>query len=333
MLTRISEGIKKAQQIYNSQPSTTQNEKDLNLAKVCVAVSGGADSTCLAVALQMLGLNPVAIMVDHQIHTESRQIALNCQERMSRLGIASKILIWTHSSINGSFENKARIARYQLLTEECKRLNAKTLFVGHHLNDQVETFFINLSRGSGIDGLTGMKMLTMKNDIAIVRPMLGITKAEIISFLEKENITWDEDPTNQDTSMQRNSIRNIINSMPNAELINRRIFSAMERLEDAKQIIDKHSEEVFQRLCTNNKEGKVSIEKAKYAQLLMPEKINLINMAIMLVGEKPQKGRFIKLTDLINDIENKGSGQRTLMHTKIHWNDDLIVIQKETTQN
>nr|CAG8587795.1 2650_t:CDS:2 [Entrophospora candida] len=118
-------------------------------------------------------------------------------------------------------ETMARIERYKLLAKLCKENNIKFLFLGHHLNDQLETMIMRFSRGSGIDGLAGMDITSrfpiIKNyealDISIVRPLLSITKERLRLTCENLNLKWFEDPTNKSLNYKRNLIRFHLNNL------------------------------------------------------------------------------------------------------------------------
>ena len=97
----------------------------------------------------------------------------------------------------------ARELRYNWFQDLAKKNNYDFIAVAHHLNDQVETVLLNLSRGTGISGLTGMKALTGN----IIRPLLVFKRKEIVEFAEEYNITWREDLSNLDTKYKRNKIR------------------------------------------------------------------------------------------------------------------------------
>jgi tRNA(Ile)-lysidine synthase len=80
------------------------------------------------------------------------------------------------------------------------------LLTAHHLDDQLETFFINLSRGCGLDGLSGIPAVNNK----LVRPLLNFSKDQILKFAKDNNIHWREDSSNNSNDYLRNDIRNNI---------------------------------------------------------------------------------------------------------------------------
>ncbi|MDO4225022.1 MAG: tRNA lysidine(34) synthetase TilS, partial [Bergeyella zoohelcum] len=107
---------------------------------------------------------------------------------------------------DGSIQLWARNLRYQFFFSVLEERKLDFLVTAHHLNDQLETFFINLSRGSGIKGLCGIP----NNENKIIRPLLGVTKQEIYDFAKEQKIPFREDISNKKNDYLRNKIRNEI---------------------------------------------------------------------------------------------------------------------------
>ena len=103
-----------------------------------------------------------------------------------------------------SLQNCARELRYDFFFKILEEENLDYIVTAHHLNDELATFFINLSRGSGIKGLSGIP----KNENSILRPLLKFTKAEIYAFAEENHIDFREDKSNEKNDYLRNKIRN-----------------------------------------------------------------------------------------------------------------------------
>jgi len=113
-----------------------------------------------------------------------------------------------------SIETAAREARYKFFAETARRRKCKTIFLGHHADDLVETFLINLFRGAGTTGLSGMRELSTRRiddvDLTIVRPLLGVWRKEIDSYLREHRIKFREDASNEDLDPLRNRFRHRI---------------------------------------------------------------------------------------------------------------------------
>src|SRR5436309_12558142 len=110
-----------------------------------------------------------------------------------------------------SIETAAREARYKFFAETARRRKFKTIFLGHHADDLIETFLINLFRGAGTGGLSGMREVSTRRidnvDLAIVRPFLGVWRKEIDIYVREHRIKFREDASNNNLNPLRNRIR------------------------------------------------------------------------------------------------------------------------------
>ncbi|MBC8768114.1 tRNA lysidine(34) synthetase TilS [Arenibacter sp. BSSL-BM3] len=156
----------------------------------------------------------------------------------------------------------ARELRYQWFSEIMEENNIKTLVTAHHADDSLETFLINLSRGTGIEGLTGIPSHTN----TISRPLLKFSRAEIVAYAEEHNLKWREDTSNENTKYLRNNIRH--NIIPKLKELNPNFLSnflkTQEYLGQTQEISATHIAHLRRELFT--KAGEV--EKVKVAALL-----------------------------------------------------------------
>ena len=113
-----------------------------------------------------------------------------------------------------SIETAAREARYAFFTETARRRNCRTIFIGHHADDLVETFLINLFRGAGNAGLRAMQQISTRRiddvDLTIVRPFLGVWRKEIDAYVSEHGLKFRDDITNKNLTPLRNRIRHRI---------------------------------------------------------------------------------------------------------------------------
>lgn len=182
-----------------------------------VALSGGVDSICLLHLAKELkrntGLKINAVHVNHGLSQNAdnwqKTVSLLCKEWGIEL-ICCKVDI--HPSPRTSLEQQARDARYEAIAQVLPA--QAVLLTGHHQADQFETFILRLMRGSGLTGLTSMKPLAQlptakakAKDLRLARPLLSITKQQILEYAKANNLTWVEDESNQDQSFDRNFVR------------------------------------------------------------------------------------------------------------------------------
>ena len=149
---------------------------------------------------------PVVLHFDHGWRTKSGADAKWVQKLAERLGlkyIGGKM----RASARKHHEADAREARYAFFAKTARRLRIPHLVLAHHADDQVETFLLQLLRGSGAAG-RGMDALTRRRDgLTVHRPWLGVWKKEITAYARKHRLKWREDATNADTRHRRNLIR------------------------------------------------------------------------------------------------------------------------------
>ena len=148
-----------------------------------VAVSGGPDSLALAALSREYKkekLNKVTyILVDHRIRKNSVAEAKAVKSLLKKNKINLTILT-NNQNIKKNIQSNARNIRYSLLNNYCKNKKIKFILTAHHKDDQIETFLIRLSRGSGIQGLSSMsKIRKLENNIKLFRPLLNENKADL----------------------------------------------------------------------------------------------------------------------------------------------------------
>ena len=161
----------------------------------------------------------------------------------------------------GSIQLWARDLRYNFFSEIMQRKSIYFLVTAHHLNDQLETFFINLSRGSGINGLCGIP--AKENNI--LRPLLSFTKEEIYAFAEENGIPFREDVSNQKNDYLRNKIRNIIT--PNLLNISpdflQDFSKSIQILKETKDFIQQQTDEILAKITIKNSSNEKILDKEK----------------------------------------------------------------------
>jgi tRNA(Ile)-lysidine synthase len=178
---------------------------------LAVAVSGGRDS--LALALLSHGWTAerdgrvVGLIVDHGLRAESAVEAAVTRDVLARHGIEGTILSWSGAKPRAGLQEAARMARYRLLRDECRRRGILHLLLAHHADDQAETVAMRLAHRSGPDGLAGMAALVDQPEVRLLRPLLGVARARLTATLLARGVQWLDDPSNVDPRFERARLR------------------------------------------------------------------------------------------------------------------------------
>lgn len=179
--------------------------------KILAAVSGGADSVALLRVLAALGCNCIAAHCNFHLRgDEADRDEAFVRKLCHDLGIELRCTdfdVEAYQKSHGvSTEMACRELRYEWFERQRAALGCSAIAVAHHRDDNIETFFLNLVRGSGITGLAGIKPCNGK----IVRPLLGSSRDEIINYLETLGQDHVTDSTNLENDYARNKIRNVL---------------------------------------------------------------------------------------------------------------------------
>ncbi len=171
--------------------------------RLLCAVSGGPDSLALLLlAQQILPGKLVAVTVDHQLRSDSANEAQVVAKICRDLGV-SHIILTPDEKIVGNLQSSARTARYALLERAADAENCQHISTAHHADDQLETLLMRLARGSGVDGLSGIRARNGR----VVRPLLEFTKAELIDICSSGGIEAVNDPSNANIDFDRVAMR------------------------------------------------------------------------------------------------------------------------------
>ncbi|MFQ3307158.1 MAG: tRNA(Ile)-lysidine synthase [Candidatus Midichloriaceae bacterium] len=265
-----------------------ENKKNIQEIKtICVALSGGADSMCLLFLMKcycdLYGIKLIAVTINHNLRKEIKEEISQVTHNINNFKIEHIVIEWHHDGVEKNIQHVAREARYKLLTDFCRSKDIGHLFVAHNKDDQAETVMMRIMRGSGIDGISGMNDLVVKNNIKIVRPLLNFYNSQIRSFLKFHEINWIEDPSNTNDKFDRVKVRKIIKQLDyNFNIIDRLNLLSC-NAKRAKDYIDLEVNKVFKRHCQLFDIGYLTIEREVFLSLHEEIKLRLINMILKYI--------------------------------------------------
>ena len=314
-------------------------EKELFLKedKLIVAISGGGDSVCLMHILLDLGYAFELAHCNFKLRDkESEGDKIFIQELAKKHNLILHIKEFDtkeYASKNKiSIQMAARNLRYDWFKSLLVSENAKYILLGHHAQDAVETFFINLLRGSGIKGLLPI----LEKRINIVRPLINIHSSEIEDYLITKKIDYRNDSSNFSLKYLRNKIRHRV--LPLLTSINpsiqKTILHEFKILEGVAEVYYQKIEEVKQELL-HDEEGDIKINISKLLELsplnnylyelLNPYGFKTIDSIAQALRSQSGKQFFSKTHKLLID-------RKYIFISKMDFNEDRLVLIKEETE-
>lgn len=286
---------------------------------IIVGCSGGPDSLFLVHALYALrseyNLTIVIAHLDHEWRPESARDLAFCADVAAALGLpfvaakAAEIALPKESK--GSREDLGRLQRRAFFESVAQQHDNAIIALGHHADDQQETFFIRLLRGAGVTGLAGIRV----RDGRYIHPLLCCTKEEIVTTLEKNKIPFLVDVTNTSDQFLRNRIRlNVIPALRQCDArFDESINRTMSHLRDADDFLIAHTQELFT-TCSVLENNKRSIDITKLFALhpFMQRRVLLHWFITEQVHFVPSDAFF---EEIIRFLHNKKSMEHTLYQT------------------
>lgn len=178
--------------------------------KIVIAYSGGLDShVLLHLASQMAGYSVRAIHINHGLQKEADNWVSHCRQVCDALNIPVQLEYLNLSIEKGeSVEELARTARYAVFKKSVQA--DEVILTAHHQNDQAETLLLQLFRGAGVQGLAAMPQISVFGSAYHARPLLNETRESLEAYAQTHQLAFIEDPSNQDSTFDRNFLRNEI---------------------------------------------------------------------------------------------------------------------------
>ena len=298
--------------------------------KLLLAISGGADSTALAYLLKKSGYLFALAHCNFKLRgKDSDADEAFCKELANKLGVlfySTKFNTKSYCKENKiSIQMGARELRYTWLNDLIKKNKIKYLLTAHHANDTIETLFINLLRGTGINGLKG---IIEKKD-SVVRPLLIFSKNELLDYLKKENISFRSDKSNLETKYERNFLR--LKIIPELKKLHPHfettLINNISNFKEESNIVNDFLIERFNKIVSENK-SEILIDK----HLLKKEKYikTILNYII-----KPYGFNSSQIDDITENLkENKVTGKLffSIKYNLIIDRDFIFIKQKNDSK-
>ena len=300
---------------------------------IAVAVSGGPDSmallTMLAEWVGNRGVTLNALTVDHGLRSESAWEAAQVAGWCGKLGIAHTILPWLGEKPGSGIQEAARKARYRLLEGWCNANGCGVLFLGHTMNDQAETFLMRMNRGSGVDGLAGMPLVSFSDGVRIIRPLLSISKERLKATLSGGSVGWIEDPSNTDGRFSRVAIRRQLDRFEGMGISIASVAGAARIFGQLRADAENDLRNLADRCVVLHPTGFADIQTAKLRDAPEELKANLISVLLTLVGGRNYRPRRLSLGRLMDRLNSRGDWTGTLAGCVISPRQGVVRIIRE----
>ncbi len=212
--------------------------------RIGLAVSGGPDSLSLLLLAADYARRHqqqerfIVYSVDHGLRTEAADEVSFVLAMAAQYGLMARGLKWEGDKPITGIQQAARAARYALIGAAMKEDGAEILVTAHHLGDQAETVLMRLAHGSGVEGLRGMDYFAEVGGIMLVRPLLGIEKAQLQRVIAAAGLAPAADPSNNDSTYERVRWRQMMPQLAAMGLDARRLARFADRMRDADTALD-----------------------------------------------------------------------------------------------
>ena len=265
-------------------------------ARIGVACSGGGDSMALLhlvarwarerqVACQ-------AVTVDHGLRPEARTEATLVAEACEGLRLRHETLQWQWDG-QGNLQDAARRGRLSLIAGWAREHELTHVCVGHTEDDQAETLVMRLARGSGVDGLAGMRAERQSHGITWLRPLLNMSRQTLRDWLRAEEISWAEDPSNDDTRFDRVRARQAIATLG---LDPARLGRTARQMQAAEAVLHRAMLDLAQAAVTQDDDA-LLLDRAALRAALPDTRWRLVAAALQYIGGAAYRPRFAPLED------------------------------------
>ena len=325
---------KKVVKITNQDFEAKMRELRVN-SDIALAVSGGPDSLALMHLSNRYALNNninlTVLSIDHGIRAESSKeiVWLEKIAKKNKINFYSTKL---KKKINSSNTlSKARTLRYEALSKYCNKKKIKFLLTAHHLDDEIENFLMILIRGSGVKGLSSLKVKSRyKNTkLILVRPLLEYSKKSLIQYLAEQKQSYINDRTNYNNKYDRSRIRKLSQQLINEGLSKVRFKNVLKNLKNADNAINTAVSNYLEEQVKLNEKKIISFRSKEFINL--PEEIQhrVLVKLCRFAGKSNKVPRSRSIQELINSIVKENSFKRTLNRCTFVGQKGVVNIQSE----
>lgn len=296
--------------------------------KLLVGVSGGADSMTLALLAhdwcQDRGGRVIAATVDHGLRAASVEEAKWVDQELGKYGIDHVILPWIGEKPTGAVQEQARNARYDILDAYMAAQGIYHLLIAHHAGDQDETITMRATRGAGGLGQAGMSARRYLRHGRILRPLLPVSKSDLVATLQSRGQVWIEDPSNINENFERVRTRKEISESTASVIENTAAIDVRLRLEH--EIGD-----ILAKSVTLHVNGVAQIKRDAFLVADLPSDgaIYALGQVVRTVGGAGYMPALDRLSDALVRLAGQSTARISLGGCVLHGRKDVICVYRE----
>ena len=308
-------------------------QKHVKKKNIVAAISGGPDSLALAAFCNFYSnenKNKIFyVLVNHNLRKNSFKEAKIVQKLFVKKKLKLTI-INNKEIILKDIQNKARIVRYDLLSSFCKKHNIKFILTGHHSDDQIETFLIRLSRGSGVDGLSSMKSVSkLNNNIQLIRPLLNFRKEELIYITKKTFGKSIKDPSNKNRKFLRTKIRGLVKNFEKSGIHHNQIIRSIKNLASTKETIENYIKTISKK-CLKKKQNRFFIDTSLLFSETDEVQLKILSNTIRSISRSYYPPRSKKILKMIQNFKKYRVKKATLGGCLVTKKGKLMILERES---
>lgn len=295
------------------------NLKLTNTQTVVIAFSGGMDSVCLLNLFSNLEYPIIIAHFNHGIRENTdrdEQFARLYAQQLGHDLVSEKANVLEYAKENRlSVEEAARKKRYDFLFRTARNYGAQFIAVGHHADDQVETMFMHLMRGSGLSGMAGMREIALIPEfdlkIKIIRPLLSFWRYEIEEYCAKNNLDYVVDETNFSNIYERNRIRHEILPFLNERYngINQRLLNLANVLRSEDELIQESLSKIWESVCLQQHSRFIRLNLAELKNQPLGMQRRIIRFVAFSLRPDLRDLSFKNIENLLNFMNKNKTGE------------------------
>ena len=296
---------------------------------IAVGVSGGPDSMLLTyLLLKWIKLKKgklTALVFDHNIRSNSKNESYKVKKMLSNYNVETFIIRPKKNKLIKKNMEDARINRFEGLISFCKKNNILHLFLGHHFDDNLETFLIRKINGSNLEGLASMNFVSYFNNIQILRPLLLTKKISILNFNKKNKIKFINDPSNNDVNYTRVKVRNYLLNKSDKKIVLSDFLKLKKQIPNYKTMI-------WKLLINSLEEIQSNRIKINYNKLIKLDNMIIERHILLLVKflkNKKNQTKSSKINNFINLMKKSNFKIFNLSGVIIQKNSDFLVFSQK----